>query len=554
MIDKSTDDQERAQQSFRYWRGFGLFIGVLLALGLFFRIVGIDKKIYQHDEVMTSLRIAGFQAGEVREQLVARQEIGIRDLQAYQRVSAEKGVFATLLSLAADDPKHPPLYYVLARLWVYLFGDSAVAIRSLSVVLSLLALVCLYWLCQELFTSACAAWMAVALVAISPFHILYAQEARQYSLWMLTVVLSSAALLRALRRRTWRAWGIYATTVAMGLYAHTLFLLVSFAHGVYVLLTNPQMLTIKKVFSLKESTGEYAAATAAAFLVFAPWAIVIAVQLPVLHETTRWITKEVEFLYIVKRWALGVSSLFFDPSGGVIFAAKASVEKPMTYWIRFPILLLIMTSSFFLCQKTPKRAWCFILTLVGGTMAPLLLADALTGWRTSTPFRYLTPGYIGVQLSVAYLFTFGITSSKVFWRKSWQLAAILLATGMVASCVRNAQAEVWWNKEASYALPQVARLINQGERPLLLSALDGKNLGNCIALSYLLDKTVRFRAIADLGALTDLDGFTEVFLLHPSEHLLQQFTAKGYRLRAEIQSGELWSLVKEPTETSAAIR
>jgi uncharacterized membrane protein len=210
-------------------------------------------------------------------------------------------------------------------------------------------------------------------------------------------------------------------------------MLVSFAHGVYVLLTQKRAAAVREIFSPKKPTGAYVAATAAAFLTFVPWAIVIAIELAALRETTQWVTEAAPFLYIVKRWALGVSSLFFDPSGDVIFVLKAGVENPMTYWIRFPVLLLILSSFFFLYYKTPKRVWCFILTLVGGTMAPLLLADTVLGWRMSTPFRYLTPGYLGMQLSVAYLLTAGLTSSNGFWRKSWQLVAFVLTAGMVAS-------------------------------------------------------------------------------------------------------------------------
>lgn len=42
----------------------------------------------------------------------------------------------------------------------------------------------------------------MALIAVSPFHVLYAQEAREYSLWTVTILLSSAALLRAMRVKT----------------------------------------------------------------------------------------------------------------------------------------------------------------------------------------------------------------------------------------------------------------------------------------------------------------------------------------------------------------
>src|SRR5207248_4961479 len=92
----------------------------------------------------------------------------------------------------------------------------------------------LYWLCRELFGCSRTAWMAVALLAVSPFHVLYAQEAREYSLWTVAILLSSAALLRAARLQTRRTWWAYAASVALGLYSHTLFVLVAGAHGAYM--------------------------------------------------------------------------------------------------------------------------------------------------------------------------------------------------------------------------------------------------------------------------------------------------------------------------------
>ncbi|BCU08132.1 glycosyltransferase family 39 protein [Allochromatium tepidum] len=60
-----------------------------------------------------------------------------------------------------------------------------------------------YWLTRELFGPGPAPWVAAALVACSPLQLLYAQEARQYALWMLLLTLSCLTLAIALRRGTW---------------------------------------------------------------------------------------------------------------------------------------------------------------------------------------------------------------------------------------------------------------------------------------------------------------------------------------------------------------
>jgi len=66
------------------------------------------------------------------------------------------------------------------------------AIRSLSAIISLLVFPGVYWLLPGIWVV--NGWIAIALIAVSPFHILYAQEAREYSLWTVTIALSSAAL------------------------------------------------------------------------------------------------------------------------------------------------------------------------------------------------------------------------------------------------------------------------------------------------------------------------------------------------------------------------
>ena len=154
------------------------FITILLVVGVFFRFVNLDRKVYWFDETITSLRISGYTESEIVKQVCNGREIGVEDLQRYRHPAQGKTLADTVTSLAVEDSQHPPLYYVIARIWIQWFGDSVAATRSLSAVISLLAFPCIYWLCLELFNSSLTGWVAVALIAVSPFHVLYAQEAR----------------------------------------------------------------------------------------------------------------------------------------------------------------------------------------------------------------------------------------------------------------------------------------------------------------------------------------------------------------------------------------
>lgn len=94
---------------------------------------------------------------------------------------------------------HPPLYYVLLHGWQDVVGDGDVAVRLLSAVVGL-ALVPLVWVAARRLGGRRAAWAAVLLVALNPFVLRYATEARMYELVM---VLALAAWLvgdDALRR------------------------------------------------------------------------------------------------------------------------------------------------------------------------------------------------------------------------------------------------------------------------------------------------------------------------------------------------------------------
>jgi len=93
----------------------------------------------------------------------------------------------------------PPLYYVLLHGWIKLFGESATATRALSCLFALAALPVLFLVARQL-RDATTAWIAVLLLASSPFAVHYATEARMYSLLLLQVLLGALALQRAAKR------------------------------------------------------------------------------------------------------------------------------------------------------------------------------------------------------------------------------------------------------------------------------------------------------------------------------------------------------------------
>jgi uncharacterized membrane protein len=113
---------------------------VILVMGMFFRFANLQKKVYWIDEGYTSLGISGYTESEFIQELGDGQIKQIKSLQNYQRINAEKSVFDTVKKLALEESQLTPLYFVAARCWVQLFGDSIAVTRSLSAVFSVLAI------------------------------------------------------------------------------------------------------------------------------------------------------------------------------------------------------------------------------------------------------------------------------------------------------------------------------------------------------------------------------------------------------------------------------
>ncbi|MBX3050580.1 MAG: glycosyltransferase family 39 protein [Caldilineaceae bacterium] len=119
--------------------------------------------------------------------------------------------------------QHPPLYYTLLHSWIGLFGDLQGAVRGLSALSSTLAVPIFYaGVCR--LTDRPTALIAAFILAISPFHIRYAQEARMYGLLTLAVAAALyyvAVILdeRAAPRRVW--WGLAISQAAVMLTHNT---------------------------------------------------------------------------------------------------------------------------------------------------------------------------------------------------------------------------------------------------------------------------------------------------------------------------------------------
>ena len=115
--------------------------------------------------------------------------------------------------------QHPPLYYTLLHFWAA-FGQGEATVRLLSVLFSAATIPVVFLLGRRLLGTT-AGFVAALLLALSPFHVRFAQETRMYALYAFgaaAALLALAHLLTGDRRR--RVWAAYVACTVQALWTH----------------------------------------------------------------------------------------------------------------------------------------------------------------------------------------------------------------------------------------------------------------------------------------------------------------------------------------------
>src|SRR5260370_13076031 len=101
--------------------------------------------------------------------------------EAFSHLAAQLG-WSELIAYVVADIVHPPLFYLLLKLWIGVGGESLLWLKLFPVLTSVATLVPLWLLCKELKLTAAEANTALFLVAVNAYLVYYAQELRMYSL------------------------------------------------------------------------------------------------------------------------------------------------------------------------------------------------------------------------------------------------------------------------------------------------------------------------------------------------------------------------------------
>lgn len=467
-----------------------LLLILLIGLGMLCRLTNLDHKLYWYDEAFTSLRAAGYTEAEIVAHFADSAVVPATELQQYlhppinrttDRTAGhtanqiaeptDRTLSDTLHSLAVEDTQHPPLYYTIAHFWSRWVGSSIADLRLLAALLSLLGLPAMYWLGQELWLrlgnspTALPVWIGVALLAISPFQLTYGQESRQYSLWSTLTLVMTAALLRALRRSTWRNWGLYALATAASLYTFLFTALVCLAHAIYLCSGYAHQSDRKQYL---QSILAFLLATLTAGLLFLPWATVLWQQLDQAQTVTQWTHYTRTPIELVTSWLQTIGRVFYD--------RQTLLDRA----VQVGVIAIVGYAYYWLVRKAPQPVGRLVLSLTLVPVLPLMLADLTVGGMRSTVPRYFIPTLLGIQLAVTYLFGSKLsnpTARPQLWRG---LFGLLCSASLVANWT-NLQAPTWWQKDHNQANPEIAELLHQTPQSVLISDAE---TGDLLSLAH----------------------------------------------------------------------
>jgi uncharacterized membrane protein len=255
-------------------------------------------------------------------------------------VRAAQLTWPELFGLIASDAVHPPLFYVLLKLWLG-GGATLLWLKILPLIVSIAALVPFWLLCRELELTSAEVTLIFWMMAVNVYLIHYSQELRMYSLLFCLSLWSLSLFLRYLKvdRPSFQLGvGLFVANVLV-VYTHYFGWLFVGAEWVCVLLWRRRLLA-----------GFSVSVIAMAFL-FAPWAYAVASGYSsanqILPPSLHWISKPgwAELLWY---WAMlnGIIPLRHTTSLGIILFAlpiAVALYRSTRSWrqSRQPILYIL---------------------------------------------------------------------------------------------------------------------------------------------------------------------------------------------------------------------
>jgi uncharacterized membrane protein len=204
---------------------------IALIIGVLLRLLNLGTRELWYDEVLSLLLSTG---QKIHYNTPQESPVLLSQLTPLLSLPIESGkhtiaqtLQGLLRGLYAGEP-HPPLFFLAQHLWLRLWGNGEIALRSLPMLWSFGAIAAAYGFGQSLLGTRSGLLFA-ALLATNPFYLFHSLNVRMYTPLTLWAILSAWALVeligikQAKTRIQWR-WGLVLVgTIAAGLMTFYLF-------------------------------------------------------------------------------------------------------------------------------------------------------------------------------------------------------------------------------------------------------------------------------------------------------------------------------------------
>lgn len=323
---------------------------------------------------------------------------------------------------------HPPLYYIVLRFWVGIFGESVFSLRGFSVACGVAAVILTYYLVNKYFANRKAAILSALFLAVNFFQIYRGSlEARMYTLGVLLALAATASLLAALyyrgsAKKTWILYCLFSVFGASLLYTHYYLAFNLIALGIFGLGYH--------IKNYKWDWRKYIPFASSCILVgvlFLPWLKTFLFQLGQVQGGF-WV-------WPMTRWS--IPTTFWDLS----FGWENGPDMPSHLMLIVITILAVIALYGFIRAVKQNEKWLVLLTTLSPFAGSLLflLVNHLQG-HTSSVFliRYF------VLIGPFYLMAISVWLTS--WRRvklAWVVAGLIILFNLVAF------ANFWQNLGAS---------------------------------------------------------------------------------------------------------
>jgi uncharacterized membrane protein len=287
--------------------------------------------------------------------------------ESFSDLMASRNIVELLRLTAADF--NPPLYYLVLKLWMTVFGHHEIALRSLSLIFAVFTLYISYeFIVEVLHVSSKWKYVYFILLLVNPFLTYYAFEARMYSMLACFATLSWYFLAKKKRR------GYILATVA-GLYTHYFMVLVLLSQGIFIILTNRH-----------ENRRNALRMIFVSVVWFIPWILFVITQKPPVAS---------QFWILPPTFTTTLSSLAIMFTGFEEWVFGPLGTK--MYLLQLLILAYILFAILIFMRKKSAIRQRLILTAIW-TGVPLLFVFLISPWKPLFLPRYLIFCCIGLNL------------------------------------------------------------------------------------------------------------------------------------------------------------